>query len=165
VTNDTREWLKALHTSIWTTRAGYRDVGRRREPCTYHEEARRLTVAEWARLEAVLRDEAPIVDFVNSGFGFGCAMRVYDDPVDPVYPGVPQEVPPVLLVVDKNHLPLEGRTEEVSSRGRLKVVPADRTYFEDGWTSFSPYTHDPANVARLVAVGLPAPKSKGHYEY
>lgn len=157
----TRGWLLGLHGAIWAAKKGTRMVGMRQEPYTYWAESRRLTVEEWARLEAILREQRPITEFVNSGFGFGCAMRVFDDPVDPVYPGVPQEVPDLLLVVDKNHLPLDGRVEQVGK----KVVPADRTYFEDGWQAFSPYTHDPDNAARLVAVGLTAPRPKSDYEY
>lgn len=166
MTDETKAWLKALNADIWTTKNSMKQVGYLREPCVYYEEARRLTPEEWDRLEAVLRDERPMVELVNSGWGFGCAVRVYDDPIDPPYPGVPPLVPDLLLVVDKNHLPLEGRIKEVPSLGRKKkVVPADRTTFEDGWRAFSPYTHPFDNGRRLVACGLPLPQPKSYYEY
>ena len=166
MTEESRAWLKALQESIWIAKRGLRSVGMRQEEFTYMEETRRLTPEEWSRLETILKAELPLTELQNTNFGFGCGMIVYDDPVDPVYPGVPQEVPEVLLCVDKNHLPLEGRTRETKPlRGLPKLVPADRTSFEDGWVAFSPYTHDPANAARLVAVGRPAPRSKGYYEY
>ena len=166
MTDESRVWLKELQASIWVAKRGLRDVGMHREEYTYHEESRRLTPEEWARLETFLKAEAPITEFHTSGFGFGCGMAVYDDPVDPVYPGVPQEVPEVLLSMDKNHLPLEGRTQVTKPlRGPPKRVPADRTRFDDGWSAFSPYTHDPANAARLFSIGRPLPQSKGYYEY
>lgn len=165
MTDSTRAWFRELQDGIWEAKRGLRNVGWFQEEYTFYQESRRLSLSEWARLVDVLQDERPITEMVNTSFGFGCGMRVYDDPVDPVYPGIPQEVPPVLLLVTKDHLPLDGRTEVVSTLKGKEVRPADRTSFEDGWVAFSPHTHTEENAARLKEAGLPAPRSKGHYEY
>lgn len=164
MTDENRKWLQDLHQSIWKETRGLRTVGQgRQESYTYYTESRRLTVEEWDRLAGIL--QTTTCELVNSGFGFGCAVRVFDETVSPPYPGIPQEVPELLLVVDKNHLPLDGRTEEVPTLKGKVSRPADRTYFEDGWVAFSPHTHSEENVVRLKEAGLPAPRSKGHYEY
>ena len=46
-----------------------------------------------------------------------------------------------------------------------KVVPADRTTFEDGWVEFSPFTHSEKNAKLLAEYGMEPPKAKGYYDY
>ena len=155
MTDESKAWMQALQKSIWTPAQGLRTTaGLRKETYTYQKEARRLDLEEWNLLVDILKGERPMVELCTTEFGFGCGMSVFDEE------GV------VLLQVDKNHLPLEGRKVKVSVlHGLPKKVPATTTTFDDGWDAFSPFTHHPDNAARLVAAGRPEPKQKGYYEY
>lgn len=152
---DWQGWLKSLHTNLWQT---HRDPNARalRE---WHTESRRLTPDEWGTLQEILREHKPICMLSNACWGFGCGLTLYATPPH-VYPGA-ETKPECLLSITKNHLPLEGRTI-LSGK---KMVPADRTTFDDGWDAFSPFTHSEENAKLLKEYGLESPKAKSHYEY
>lgn len=152
---DWQGWLRTLHPTLWKT---HRDPSARilRE---WANESRRLTTDEWGTLQDILREHKPICTLANANWGFGCGMSILAVPPH-VYPGADTK-PERLLSITKDHLPLEGRT---MSDGK-KMVPADRTHFEDGWTAFTPFTHSEENARLLKEYGLEPPKSKGHYEY
>lgn len=153
--SESRAWMQALQAQLWAPAQGVRTgTGLRRETYTYQKEARRLDPEEWGLLKDILKTERPLVELCTTEFGFGCGMSVFGEGGE------------VLLQVDKNHLPLEGRKVKVNVlHGLPKKVPATTTTFEDGWDAFSPFTHHPDNAARLVAAGRPEPKQKGYYEY
>lgn len=154
MTEATIQWFQELQLSLWEKKQGYEY---RRGTFTYFMEARRLSLVEWERVKHILQEENPLTELVVTNFGFGCGINIYVDPEDPPYPGIPQEKPSLILGLTKDHLPIPKRR----SSERL----ADRTYFEDGWEAFSPFTHTAENARRLVSSGFEAPKPKGYYEY
>lgn len=136
------EWLVALDKQIWQEHV---DRDWRRGDHRYKTVYRKLTPAEWERLQETVREEGYLTSMHNCGFGFTCGMLVMEHP-EPTFPGVPME-PKALLFVESHHLPQEN----------------DR--FEDGWNAFSPFTHSEQNARWLAQYGMDAPKAKGHYAY
>lgn len=146
VGDDWRGWLVALDEQICDDE-GY--------------EKKRLSEREWATLKDILtahRDDL-ICEIHNACMGFGCGLTIYEVPPR-VYPGA--DTPPDSLVeVTKNHLPLSVCDLRTPEESQLR----DRTFFMDGWRAFSPFSHHPDNVARLVAHGFEPPKDMSHYDY
>lgn len=155
---DWQGWLKALHASVWETHIQHNV---RHGPQRWSSEARRLTPEEWATLQEVLRTHKPICELHNACMGFGCGMAVYAEPPR-VYPGADVR-PEFLLDVTKDHLPLT--VCDLREPGERGADCRDRTFFEDGWRAFSPFTHHPDNARLLAAYGFESPKSKGYYDY
>ena len=162
---DPRAWLRSLHDSLWRE---HKDPGSHNHIARsgWVDEARRMTPEEWETVQRVLTDEQGLVcQLHNACWGFGCGLTVYVEPPR-IFPGL-DEKPEFLFSVTKDHLPLEGRTREVKVLGKKKpkVVPADRTTFEDGWVEFSPFTHSEKNAKLLAEYGMEPPKAKGYYDY
>ena len=152
------EFLKQLKEETWT----------RTQPSRGFEkgmavEKRRLTDEEWARVQAIFKDDPTVLyEMTNACMGFGCGMHI--GIMEPsTFPGVPNSVKWVGLITQE-HLPLSVCELRVEGERGYEGY-RDRTFFEDGWRAFFPYTHTPTNTQNLKDYGRPAPKSKGHYEY
>jgi len=136
------EWLAALDKQIWQEHI---DRDWQRGDRHYRTVFRKLTPAEWDRLQRTVREEGYLTSMHNCGFGFTCGMMIYEHP-EAMYPGVPLE-PKGLLFVESHHLPQK----------------EDR--FEAGWQAFSLFTHSEQNTKWLAQYKMDPPKSKGHYDY
>ena len=137
------EWLAALDKQIWQEHKDRsRGWGGGR---SYRTVYRKLTEAEWGRLQTIMREEGYLTSMHNCGFGFTCGMMVYEHP-EVTYPGVPLE-PKSLLFVESHHLPQK------------------EDGFGAGWQAFSPFTHSEQNAKWLAQYEMDPPKSKGHYDY
>lgn len=146
---DWRAWFKATHASLWEghpTSFRANMSGHTWETISYHE-ARKLSKAEWATIQRIIRQQNLVCSMRNACMGFNCGMTVYAEGV-PVYPGVPVE-PELLLDITAKHLPGEGY-----------AVP-----FNEAFAILSAYTHTPENAARLARNGLETPRDKGYYDY
>lgn len=156
---DWQEWLKALHASLWQT---HRDEWSPNPIMRkgFSTECRRLTPEEWEAVQEVIRERKPICEPHNACMGFGIGMALYEEPprISPGY--VPE--PEFLADITKEHLPLTVCALREDPKDRAYT---DRTFFEDGWRAFSPFTHGEENAKLLVEYGFDAPKSKGHYDY
>jgi hypothetical protein len=150
-------WLKNLNDAIWGRTAPSKGF-----PKGMGVESRRLTDDEWNTVKMILAGQRDLIyDLTNACMGFGCGMYI-GRMVPSTFPGVPHSVEWIAFIT-KNHLPLS--VCELRSPTEHGADCKDRTFFEDGWRAFSPYTHSEANTKNLKVYGLEAPKSKDHYEY
>ena len=152
-----QEWFENLQKDIWTSTA---------PSCGFPKgmwiEKRRLTDQEWRTAQTLMgsKDEL-IFQLVNACMGFGCGVYI-GVMIQSTFPGVPDEVK-WLAFITKDHLPLS--VCELREKGERGADLKDRTYFEDGWRAFSPYSHSDKNAANLKRHKMEAPQSKGHYDY
>lgn len=148
------EWLRKLDAELWKEEWM---SGRFRSGYVRVELPRRLSDDEWARVRKIVDDHRLPVTVVNTRFGFGVGMVIYEPEREWIYPGVEEESKPgVLTMISQSHLPESESTSDCSDR-RIK--------FEDGWRCFEPLTHSRPNLEVLRRCHLREPGPMGHYVY
>lgn len=121
------------------------------------ERPRRLTDEEWGRVRRIIEDQHLPVKMVNTRYGFGVGMVIYEPEREWIYPGVEDESrPPTLTMVSQSHLPTSESTSDCDDR---------RIRFDDGWRCFEPLTHADGNLEVLRRCQIEPPGRKIDYEY
>lgn len=143
---------------IWSKIHSYTPPRHARDFGAY-EELRALTEREWATVRGAIAKDGYIATIETHRWGFSFALVVYEPHV-PIYPGVPAEPCPVILV---SAYQIPGNKPR-GNAGDQKLSPsAERPggVFE----VFEAITSTPENLAACAREGIAPPRHRGYYQY
>lgn len=132
-----KEWLSWLNDEIWEKHID--NTSR----MVWAREKRKLTKAEFDRLQIIAQSHEFVIEPHNGNMGFGFALTFYEQPA---YPGMP--IKPI-FTINSTHLPQY----------------AGGPSFELGWEILSPFSHNPKNKSLVLLHGLPNLLEKNCYDY
>jgi hypothetical protein len=152
LSEEDRVWLQNLNESLWPANHKAKD-----SPVSV-KAYRLLTHEELDQLTAILDKEVTVNEMVctNMFGGYGMIVHAHE-----LYPGTGAEE---LLYLTEGNLPPPSRFERdvEAFREKDRVSGSGSTR---AWNYFSKYTHSKKNRAWLKGYKLPAPQSRGHYDY
>jgi len=135
-------WLEELQREIWERKESGGSYGQ--PQVVRFESKRKLHPEEWERVKAIIEEHGYPCELINTRFGFGLGLAVFETPPTP---GAPAEL---LLTVSDEHLSFDGEPKE---------------RWEHAWTTFSAITHSEANKGRCAFAKLQEPRGKDFYVY
>jgi hypothetical protein len=136
-------WLEELQHEIWDRKEMSAAYGQSQS--VRFETTRKLHPEEWEQAKAFIEEHGYPCELINTRFGFGLGMAVFEMPPTP---GAPAEL---LLLISDEHLSFDG--EEPKER------------WEHAWTTFSAITHSDQNRSRCEFAKITEPKPKDYYTY
>lgn len=132
-------WLEELQREIWD-RKEYTAYGQ--AEVVRFESKRKIHPEELKRVKVVVDEHGYPCVMINTRFGFGLGVTIWDMPPTP---GAPPEL---LLTISDEHLHLE-----------------EEGKWDKAWEVFSELTHSEQNISRCEFAGLEKPKPKDFYVY
>lgn len=155
LSDDDRDWLKALDDKIWPETPGGGDF-------ITLKAARPLKEDELTRLTRLLNEGNLVVEMFSTSMFGGYGVRLYE------HEPYPHAGPVHLVSVIEGHIPPPSRYDrEVPSKKSSKVdkdkIPGSGS--TRAWKYFSKYTHTPKMTAYCAQYRLKKPQERNHYDY
>lgn len=143
--------LRALHREVnQYQRDSYAGFGR-------VFENRRLTLAEWRRIDAAIKEHQLAVVMRTSSYGFKLGVDIIDPPLYPHLPPTP------IMAITQDALPLKLATKSRFQQGDKEWNP--REEWNSTWDLFGQWVWTDENMSRVRFCGINMPTRKTAYEY